>query len=74
MEFCTYVGAFAGVHYEGVAFFVFHYVDEIVVEGVVEGDKLKEVRLSGTEKSGGMLYVLRNQLVDFYQRSYSFCK
>ncbi|MBU0569858.1 ComEC/Rec2 family competence protein, partial [Patescibacteria group bacterium] len=46
-----------------------NYGDEIVVEGVVDGDKLKDVRLSGTEKSGGMLYILRNRLIDFYQES-----
>jgi ComEC/Rec2-related protein len=46
-----------------------NYGDEIVVEGVVDEDKLKNVSLSGTEKSGGMLYVLRNRLVEFYQRS-----
>ncbi|MHA2055879.1 MAG: ComEC/Rec2 family competence protein [Candidatus Hodarchaeales archaeon] len=45
------------------------YGDEIVVEGLVENDKLKSVELIELESSSGILPRIRKRLVEFYQGS-----
>jgi competence protein ComEC len=45
------------------------YGDRIVVEGVVEKDRLKQVILIAVEEGGVVLYDLRKKLVAFYKHS-----
>ena len=45
------------------------YGDVIVVEGVVEEDKLKQTKLVELKESRGILYGLRKNLIDIYQKS-----
>jgi competence protein ComEC len=45
------------------------YGDEVVVEGVVDDDKLKDAKLVEIKKSKNFLYKTGNNLVSFYQRA-----
>lgn len=46
-----------------------YYGDLVVVEGVVEGDKLKKVSLVEFRKTKSVLFSLRKRMISFYQRS-----
>ena len=45
-----------------------HYGDKVVIEGTVDGDKLKETNLVKVEQSGG-LRNLRNKIVDIFKKA-----
>src|SRR3989344_6991423 len=45
------------------------YGDEIVVEGTVDGDKLKKPKLVEIKPAEGAIYKFRNKLLAFYRRS-----
>ena len=45
------------------------YGDRVVVEGVVDDNKLKQVKLIKVETGSGVLFKLRKRIVEFYQRS-----
>lgn len=45
------------------------YGDSVVVEGVVAGDKLEDVKLIDHFPSKGFVYSFRKKLVDFYKKS-----
>lgn len=45
------------------------YGDDLIVEGVVKGKRLEKVKLVKLEVSSGMLFRLRNNLLEMYERS-----
>jgi competence protein ComEC len=46
-----------------------YYGDRIIVEGIVDGEKLKSSRLVDVQKKGGILYQYRQKLITFYERN-----
>lgn len=46
-----------------------NYGDRVVVQGIVEGDRLKDARLVELEEARGGLYGFRRRLLEFYQES-----
>jgi len=46
-----------------------NYGDNLIVEGVVDGDNLEEVKLIDCSSSDGILISIRNKLMQFFQRS-----
>lgn len=46
-----------------------HYGDNLVVEGIVEKDKINGAEIVDFTESTGFLFALRKRLLDFYQRN-----
>jgi len=46
-----------------------YYGDEVVVEGLVDGKKIKGAKLVTVKESGNFLFSLRKKIISFYQKS-----